>query len=182
MINDFNTQWSMIPTMDDHSSFTNLGPPDPPPDSPLAALKPLFRVPTSASKFDLSSKPWNPLNKAQNPPKTLPKTLPKRLQNSILSSNARNPQKMQPSHTKTSFLMFPGLQKSSQNRGQNASKIASYLPTLEIFKKCNPPIRKPNFWRCRAFRNRFKIDAKTPSRSALCWMPSWNPKKCDFWC
>ena len=120
-------QRSMIPMMDGHSPI--LGPPYPTSDSPCLSLEPLFRVPTSASKFDLSSKPWNPLNKAQNPPKTLPKTLPKRLQNSILSSNARNPQKMQPSHTKTSFLTFPGLQKSSQNRCQNAFKISFVFDT-----------------------------------------------------
>ena len=135
--NDFNTQWSMIPTMDDHSSFTNLGPPDPwvtrpppPPTPPLVTLKPLFRVSTSNQNFDPFWKPWNLSNKTQNPPKTLPKTLPKRLQNSILSSNARNAQKMQPSHTKTSFLMFPGLQKSSQNRCQNAFKIGFILDAL----------------------------------------------------
>ena len=75
-------------------------------------------------------KALNPLNKAQNPPKTLAKTLPKRLQNSILSSNARNPQKMRPSYTKTSFLTVPGLQKSSQNRCQNVFKISFVLDTL----------------------------------------------------
>ena len=131
MINDSND-----PTINDTNdgwSFTNIRASIPdfrlPLEAPCVNLKPLFRVPTSASKFDLSSKPWNPFNKAQNPPKTLPKTLPKRLQNSILSSNARNPQKMQPSHTKTSFLTFPGLQKSSQNRCQNAFKISFVFDT-----------------------------------------------------
>ena len=48
----------------------------------------------------------------------------------MLSCNARNPQKMQPSYTKTSFLTFTGLQKSSKNRCQNALKIGSILDTL----------------------------------------------------
>ena len=75
-------------------------------------------------------KPQNPVKLVQKAPKTVPKTLPKRLQNSILSSNARNPQKMQPSYTKTSFLTFSGLQKSSQIRCQNAFKISFVLATL----------------------------------------------------
>ena len=37
------------------------------------------------------------------------------------------------------------LPKLSPKPSQNVSKIASYLPTLEILKKCNPPIRKPHF-------------------------------------
>ena len=74
------------------------------------------------------------------------------------------------------------LPKLSPRPSQNVSKIASYLPTPEILKKCNPPIRKPHFWRSRAFKNRPKIDAKTPSRSASSWIPSWNPEKHDFWC
>ena len=37
---------------------------------------------------------------------------------------------MQPSYTKTSFLTFTGLQKSSQNRCQNAFKIGFILDTL----------------------------------------------------
>ena len=140
--NVFNTQWSMIPTMVGHSSFTTIRaarpmghPPRPPLEAPLTSLEPLFRVSTSNQKFAPSSKPWNPLNKTQKPPKTLPKTPPKRLQNSILSSNARNPQKMQPSYMKTSFLTFPGLQKSSQNRCQNAFKISFVFDTLWNFKK-----------------------------------------------
>ena len=39
-----------------------------------------------------------------------------------------------------------------------------------------------HFWRSQALENRPKIDAKTFSKSALCWIPSWNPKKYDFWC
>ena len=50
----------------------------------------------------------------------------------------------------------------------------------EILKKCNPPIRKPRFWRSQAFKIRPKIDAKTPSKSGLSWIPSWNPKKHVF--
>ena len=68
---------------------------------PLASLEPLFRLPTSASKLDSFSKPQNPPKIVQKAPKTVPKTLPKREQNSMLSYNARNPQKMHPSYTKT---------------------------------------------------------------------------------
>ena len=132
MINDSND-----PTINDANdgwSFTNIRAARPSGhlrlDRPFVILEPLFRVSTSNQNFDSSWKPWNPSNKPQNPPKTLPKTLPKRLQNSILSSNARNHQKMQPSYTKTSFLTFPGLQKSSQNRCQNAFKIGFVLDTL----------------------------------------------------
>ena len=41
-------------------------------------------------------------------------------------------------------------------------------------------VRKPHFCSCKAFRNRLKIDAKTPPQSVICWIPSWNPKKYDF--
>ena len=100
------------------------------PGVPLTALEPLFRLPTSSSKFDSFPNPQNPPNQAQNASKTLPQTLPKRIQNSISSYNARNPKKMQPFHTKTSFLTFPDPRKSSQNRCQNALKISFILDTL----------------------------------------------------
>ena len=111
---DVNTQRSMMSTIYDASyrwwtgqrSF--LGPTYPPADSghlpatpPLAFLKSLFRLPTSASKFISFSKPQNPPKIVQKAPKTVPKTLPKRVQNSVLSYYARNPQKMHPSYTKT---------------------------------------------------------------------------------
>ena len=67
---------------------------------------------------------------AQKAPKTLPKTLPKRLSNSILCSNTRNVQKWYHYGTKTTFLLFAGRQKSSQNRCQNAFKIGCILDTL----------------------------------------------------
>ena len=89
----------------------------------LACLKSLFWLPTSASKLDSFSKPQNPTFDAPNPPKTLPKTLPKRLPNSILCSNTRNVQKWYHYYTKTTFWLFSSLQKSSQNRCQNAFKV-----------------------------------------------------------
>ena len=73
-------------------------------------------------------------------------------------------------------------QKPSPRPSQNASKTASHLTMPEILKKCNPSIRKPHFWRFQTLENRPKIDAKTPWKSALSWIPSWNPKKYDFWC
>ena len=73
------------------------------------------------------------------------------------------------------------LPKPSPRPSQNGSKIASYLPTLEILKKCNTPIRKPNFWRSQAFKNRPKIDATTLSKSASFWIPSCNLKEYNFW-
>ena len=74
------------------------------------------------------------------------------------------------------------LRKPSPRPSQNGSKIACYLTTPDILKKCTPPIRKPNFWPSLAFKNRRKIDAKTPSKSVWSWIPSWNPKKYNFWC
>ena len=143
MINDFNTQWSMIPTMDDHSSFTNIRaarptphPPSPPP-----------------------SRPWNHFFGFQL-----------RLRNLICLQSLE----IHLTRPKT-------LPKPSPRPSQNGSKIASYLPMPEILKKCNPPIRKPHFWRSRAFKNRLKIDAKTPSKSASFWIPSCNLKEYDFW-
>ena len=88
----------------------------------------------SASNFGFKIgrlfKAQNPAKIAQKAPKTVPQTLPKRIQNSISSYNARNPKKMQPFHTKTSFLTFPDPRKSSQNRCQNALKISFILDTL----------------------------------------------------
>ena len=142
--NDFNTQWSMIPTMVGHSSFTNI-----------RAARPNPHYPSKPPSW-----PWNHFFGFQLRTKNLirlespeihltrPKTLPK----------------------------------LSPRPSQNVSKIASYLPTPEILKKCNPPIRKPHFWRSRPFKNRPQIDAKTPSKSASFWIPSWNLKKYDFWC
>ena len=98
-----------------------------PPTRMLELVSASKRVPTSPSKLDSFSKPQNPPKIVQKAPKTAPKTLPKRVPNSILSCNARNPEKMQPSYTKTSFLTFTGLQKSSQNRCQNAFKIGIIL-------------------------------------------------------
>ena len=144
--NDFNDQRSMIPRINGQwcrwwtGQRSIIGPPDPSATSPFTSLEPLFRLPTSSSKFDSFPNPQNPPNQAQNASKTLPQTLPKRIQNSISSYNARNP------------------------------------------KKCNPSIRKPHFWRFQTLENRPKIDAKTPSKSALSWIPSWNPRKYDFWC
>ena len=40
---------------------------------------------------------------------------------------------------------FKKLPKPSPRPSQNYIKIASYLATPEILKKCTPPIRKPNF-------------------------------------
>ena len=37
------------------------------------------------------------------------------------------------------------LRKPSPRPSQNGSKIACYLTTPDILKKCTPPIRKPNF-------------------------------------
>ena len=81
-------------------------------------------------KFCLLLKSQNPPRFAQKAPKTLPKTLPKRLSNSILCSNTRNVQKWYHYGTKTTFWLFAGLQKSSQNRCQNAFKISFILDTL----------------------------------------------------
>ena len=72
------------------------------------------------------------------------------------------------------------LRKPSPKPSQNGSQIASYVPTPEMFKNGTTMVRKPHFGSLLAFRNRLKIDAKTPSKSALCWIPSWNPKKYDF--
>ena len=90
------------------------------------------------------------------------------------------------------FDSFPNPQ-NPPNQAQNASKtLPQTLPkriqnSISSYnarnpKKCNPSIRKPHFWRSQTLENRPKIDAKTPSKSALCWIPSWNPKKYDFWC
>ena len=137
-ISDSRDQWSMMPMMD-WSTINNWAAWTLP-RVPFTSLKPLFRLPTSSSKFDSFPNPQNPPNQAQNASKTVPQTLPKRIQNSISSYNARNP------------------------------------------KKCNPSIRKPHFWRFQTLKNRPKIDAKTPWKPALSWIPSWNPKKYDFWC
>ena len=67
---------------------------------------------------------------AQKTSKNLPKTPPKPLPNRISSCNARNLKKIRPSHTKPSFLTFPGLRKSLQNRYQNAFRIDSLLDAL----------------------------------------------------
>ena len=127
-INDSIDQRSMMPTMGWSTIVIRAARTSG--DLPLASLEPLFRLPTSASKLDSFSKPQNPPKIVQKAPKTVPKTLPKRLQNSLLSSHARNPQKMQPSYTKTSFWMFNGLQKSSQNRCQKAFQFCAILKTL----------------------------------------------------
>ena len=128
-------------------------------------MKSLFRLPTSSSKFDSFPNPQNPPNQAQNASKTLPQTLPKRIQNSISSYNARNPKKMQPFHTKTSFLTFPDPRKSSQNRCQNALKISFILDTLlepqkirflMLKRRQDGPPKFPIF-----FKNRQKILALT---------------------
>ena len=74
-----------------------------PVNPPLAFLKSLFRLPTSASKLDSFSKPQNPAKIAQKAPKTLPQTLPKRLQNDVLCYKARKLKIMQPFHV---FIHF----------------------------------------------------------------------------
>ena len=131
-INDFDDLRSTLSMMD--WSTINIRAARPTCRTPFADLKPLFRLPTSASKSDAFRSP-----KIQ--PKS-PKKLPK------------------PS--------------------QNGSQIAYYVPTPEMFKNGTTMVRKPHFGSLLALRNRFKIDAKTPSKSALCWIPSWNPKKYDF--
>ena len=83
---------------------------------------------------------------------------------------------------KKAFLTPKTLRKPSPKPSQNASQIASYVPTPEMFKNGTTMVRKPHFGSLLAFRNRLKIDAKTPSKSALSWIPSWNPKKYDFRC
>ena len=93
---------------------------------PLLTLEPLFRLPTSASNLDSFSNPQNPTFDAQNPPKTFPKRLP----NSFFCSNARNVQKLYNYYAKTTFLLLQSLQKSFQNRCQNAFKISFILDTL----------------------------------------------------
>ena len=72
------------------------------------------------------------------------------------------------------------LRKPSPKPSQNGSQMVSYVPTPEMFKNGTTMVRKPHFGSLLAFRNRLKIDAKTPSKSALSWIPSWNPKKYDF--
>ena len=138
-INDFNDLRSMLSMMDwstinNWAARTTL-------HLPFASLKPLFRLPTSASKSqksDCFSKPQNPPKIAQKAPKTLPQTPPKRLQNDVLCCNPRKSKIMQPSHVFAHFL------------------------------------------RSQTLQNRPKIDAKTFAKSALCWIPSWNPQKYDF--
>ena len=88
------------------------------------------RFQSTSSKFDLSWKSQNPFFEAQSPPKTLSKTLPQRLPNTIWCSNARNVQKWYHYNTKTTFLLLQSLQKSFQNRCQNAFKISFMLDTL----------------------------------------------------
>ena len=131
-INDVNDLRCKLSMMDWSTIVIRAARPSPrlPVTPPFASLEPLFRLPTSPSKLNSFSKPQNPPKIVQKAPKTVPKTLPKRVQNSILSYNARNHQKMHPSYTKTSFLTFPGLQKSSQNRCQYAFKIGFVLDTL----------------------------------------------------
>ena len=100
-IDDINDQRSRMPMMDwstiviraDRTSGR----------IPLASLEPLFRLPTSSSKFDSFPNPQNPPNQAQNASKTLPQTLPKGIQNSISSYNARNAKKCNPSIRKPHF-------------------------------------------------------------------------------
>ena len=98
-------------------------------------LPPLsFRTTFSASNFGfkiglLFKAPKSNQNRSKSS-ENRPQDLPKQLQNSILFSNTRKLKKMQLSCTKTSFLTFTGLQKSSQNRCQNAFKIGFVLDTL----------------------------------------------------
>ena len=54
------------------------------------------------------------------------------------------------------------LRKPSPKPSQNGSQIASYVPTPEMFKNGTTMVRKPHFGSLLAFRNRLKIDAKTP--------------------
>ena len=44
-------------------------------------------------------------------------------------------------------------------------------------RNCTTMVRKPHFGSSQAFRNRLKIDVKTPSKSVSSWTPSWIPKK-----
>ena len=92
----------------------------------------------------------------QKAPQTLPQTLPKRLRNSISSYNARNPKKMQPSHTKPSFFRFPDSRKSSQNPYQNAFKISFILATLLEPQKIRFMMLKP----CQDGPHNFQIFSK----------------------
>ena len=104
---------------------------------------PPCRRPRASSAFFAFSFGFNfvfffkPLRNLPKPPKivkkaskNLPKTLPKLLQNRISSCNARNPEKKRPSHTKPSFLTFPSLRKSFQNRCPHAFIIGSVLDAL----------------------------------------------------
>ena len=59
------------------------------------------------------------------------------------------------------------LRKPSRKPSQNGSQIASYVPTPEMFKNGTTMVRKPHFGSLLAFRNRFKIDAKTSKISFI---------------
>ncbi len=74
-INDSKDQRSMMPTMDWSTIVIRAARPSG--QLPLACLKSLFRLPTSASKLDAFSKPKN----HQKSPKKLPKSVPRPLQN-----------------------------------------------------------------------------------------------------
>ena len=83
-----------------------------------------------------------------------------------------------------------------QNPAKIAQKASKTLPQTRPKRLqndvlcCNPrksKIMQPShvfahFLRSQTLENRPKIDAKTPAKSALCWIPSWSPKKYDFWC
>ena len=105
-------------------------PPTPPPRAEFS----FFFAFNFGFEFLLFFKPLPNLPKppkiAQKASKNLPKTPPKLLPNRISSCNARNLKKIRPSHTKPSFLTFPGLRKSFQNRYQNAFIIDSLLDAL----------------------------------------------------
>ena len=105
-----------------------------PPTPPVQQNLSLFVAFSFGFNFVFFFKPLLNLPKppkiVQKASKTLPKTLAKLLQNCISSCNARNPKKIRPSHTKPSFLTFPSLRKSFQNRCPNAFIIGSILDAL----------------------------------------------------
>ena len=129
----------------------------------------------------LSMMDWSTIViRAARPSPHLPATSPSRPWNHFFGFQLRL-QNWTPFQSPKIQLSTPKtLRKPSPKASQNSSQIASYVPTPEMFKNGTTMVRKPHFGSLLAFRNRLKIDAKTPSKSALCWIPSWNPQKYDF--
>ena len=118
-------------------SGLNLLSPGPPPcRRPRSTSQIFFHVShsTSASILYSFSNPFQASPSHQKSSKKLPKPSPRPSQNYFkTASHLATPEilkKIRPSHTKPSFLTFPSLRKSFQNRCPNAFIIGSILDAL----------------------------------------------------